>query len=271
MSDAVMQLNEVSFGYHVGEPVVEQVTADVLSGRLTAVIGPNAAGKTTLLKLMLGTLSPTRGSIGLNGRKLRKVAAGDRAAMMSYVPQRSSANFAFTVEHVVAMGRFALPWHGQAMTDAMAACDLEKLRRKPFVELSAGQQQRVLLARAMCQATGGGRVMLLDEPTSAMDLRHVHQTMDRLTKLRDAGLAVVVVMHDLNLAARYADAVWLMNEGRLAAAGSWDQVLRPAVLEPVYGVKIEEMQGRRDLGTEGRSEDMIRPVFDARLAEEKQE
>ena len=112
------------------------------------------------------------------------------------------------------------------------------------VELApTGQQQRVLLARAMAQAHGGGRgVMLLDEPVSAMDLRYLHRCMRLLTDIAQSGRSVLVVLHDLNLAATYADDVWLMSEGRLVACGSWRQVLQPAVLEPIYGVVLQTVQ-----------------------------
>lgn len=139
------------------------------------------------------------------------------------------------------MGRFALSANPKAIEQAILACDLEGLRSRIYSELSAGQQQRVLIARAMAQATGAGRVMLLDEPISSMDLYHVQRTMITLTNLARSGLAILVVLHDLNLAARYADDVWLMHEGQLAATGPWSQVLQPQMLEPVYGVKIRAL------------------------------
>jgi iron complex transport system ATP-binding protein len=111
-----------------------------------------------------------------------------------------------------------------------------------YHELSAGQQQRVLLARAMAQSAGHGCVMLLDEPGSMMDLYHAHRMMSTLGDLAAAGLTVLVVLHDLNLAARYADVVWLMHQGRLLASGPWDQVLVPALLEPVYRVRLTPLQ-----------------------------
>jgi iron complex transport system ATP-binding protein len=141
------------------------------------------------------------------------------------------------------MGRHALAPDPQAVRQALANCDLTDLGSRVYAHLSLGQQQRVLLARALAQSAGAGRLMLLDEPASAMDLWHIHNTMRQLRHLTRAGLAVLVVLHDLNLAARYADTVWLLDRGRLAASGPWDRVLTPAVLEPVYRVTLAPVAG----------------------------
>ena len=245
-----VDLEDVSFGYVPGQAVISHLSARLEPGRLCAMIGPNAAGKSTLLRLMLGQLVPWSGRVGLCGSQVAAWPPRRRAALVSYVPQQGTVGFAFTVEQVVSMGRFALPATGSVVEHVLALCDLSDLRHRVYRELSAGQQQRVTLARAMAQCGDGGKVMLLDEPVSAMDLWHVHTTMRRLIALRSGGLAVLVVLHDLNLAARYADDVWLLHEGRLAASGSWQQVLDPVVLEPVYGVALQTVAaqpGRRPL------------------------
>jgi len=258
MSDPpVMQLDDVRFAYHHGEPVIDALSAEVQPGCVHALIGPNGSGKSTLIRLMLGQLHPQAGRITFDGRLVHRMPAAKRAAHLAYVPQRSTAAFAFSVRQVIELGRFALPPDPAAVAQAVASCDLCDLLDKPYIELSVGQQQRVLLARALAQAAGQGRVLLLDEPTSAMDLSHVHRTMQRLRDAAAHGLAVVVVLQDLNLAARYADRVWLLDEGKLVAAGSWDDVLQPALLEPVYDVRI------RRLMTD--PEQNARPVFDVRL------
>jgi iron complex transport system ATP-binding protein len=167
----------------------------------------------------------------------------ERAARLSYVPQRTAGNVAFTVAEVVALGRFALPVDPQAIEAAIQACELTAIRGRAFHQLSAGQQQRVAMARAVAQTWSdsamAGRFMLLDEPANAMDLRHVHATMALLKDLAARGLGVLVVLHDLNLASAYADEVWLLHEGRFAAAGPAAQVLTAANLEPVYEMKLE--------------------------------
>lgn len=237
-TESSLTISDLTFGYSASEPVIRGMNAVLTKGRLCALIGPNAAGKTTLLRLMLGQLDPYQGQVVMDGRDVRELSAGDRAAWMSYVPQRAGVSFGFTVEQVVEMGRYALTRSPQAVDEAIERTDLSSLRRRIYRELSIGQQQRVLLARAIAQAAGRGRYMLLDEPGSAMDMWHVHQTMRTLTRLRDAGVSVLVVVHDLNLAARYADEVWLMQDGRLAASGVWRDVLVPEILQPVYRMSL---------------------------------
>jgi iron complex transport system ATP-binding protein len=235
----------VSFAYEPGVAVVQAVTAGLAPGRLTALVGPNAAGKSTLLKLMLGQLAATQGQVWLADQPIDQLTAGQRARQLSYLPQGGSVSFGFTVREVVAMGRFAAG-RGDGVGDdpvasAIKACDLEGVADRPFTQLSGGQQQRVVLARAIAQAQGGGRVVLADEPASHMDLWHVHHTMQLLRALTHDGLAVLAVVHDLNLAARYADDVWLMRQGRLVADGPWHEVLRADVLAPIYGVGLTNM------------------------------
>lgn len=256
----VMQLHDVSFAYYKGEPVIDGVTADVQPGMVHALIGPNAAGKSTLLRLMLGELVPSAGRVMIGGVSVRRLTPKIRARLISYVPQRASVSFSYSVAEVVRMGRFAVGEDDTAVDAALRACELDDLRHRPFDELSAGQQQRVLLARALAQSSGGGggRIMLLDEPTSALDLAHIHRTMTHLRRLAAAGLAVVTVLHDLNLAARYADQIWLLHQGRLAAAGPWHQVLTPQLLEPIYHVKLHPVGQTPDTRNP-------RPIFQASI------
>jgi len=235
---AVVQVRDLYFGYEADRPVVSGLSADLMPGRLCALIGPNAAGKTTLLRLMMGQLRPWSGHVLAAGLSVWRMPPRRRASWLSYVPQRGAVSFAFTVEQVVAMGRYALASNSGAIEHALTACDLGAIRQRVYAALSAGQQQRVLLARAIAQCGQTGRVMLLDEPASAMDLWHVHRTMRLLGNMARSGLAVAAVLHDLNLAARYADDVWLLHEGRIAASGRWDEVLAPQVLEPVYRVGL---------------------------------
>lgn len=245
----VVAVHGVEFGYEPDMPVIRSVTAELRRGRVCALIGPNASGKSTLLKLVLGQLAPWAGGVELAGRPVSAMPQGQRATLMSYVPQKGGVSFAFTVRQVVAMGRYAAGTGtpGDAVERAMALCDLTGLGDRVFAHLSGGQQQRVLLARAVAQSAGSGAVMLLDEPASGMDLRHVHQTMQLLQRLSRTGedgegLGVLVVLHDVNLAARYADDVWLMDNGELVAAGPCRDVMRPELLGPVYGVRFEPMR-----------------------------
>ena len=245
-----MLLTDVHFSYQPQMPVIRGISGELGAGGVCALIGPNAAGKSTLMKLMLGQLDPSHGQITLDGQSIAKMKPHERAARVAYVPQRTTANVAFTVEEVVALGRFALPRSEKAIAQAMEMCDLIEIRHRVFAELSMGQQQRVALARALAQVGPAeamhGKFLLLDEPVSAMDLKHVHDTMARLRSLASMGLGVLVVLHDLNLASTYADTVWLMDAGLLRAAGRWDAVLKSELLEPVYGVRLhrQEMNGQ---------------------------
>ncbi len=257
-SSAVLTLRDVTFGYSVNQPVIRSFTATVMQGKVCALIGPNAVGKSTLLGLMMGQLNPWSGQVRLCDQPVTRMNASCRAAWLSYVPQRAAASFAFTVRQVVEMGRFALQPDVDAVEQALHQCDLQKLADTVYAQLSVGQQQRVMLARAMAQTHGQERVMLLDEPGSAMDLWHTHHTMQLLRQLAEhptQPIGVLVVLHDLNLAARYADEVWLMHEGQLIAHGRWQDVLKPSVLEPVYRVRLTPLQHN----------DTDRPIFDVAL------
>jgi iron complex transport system ATP-binding protein len=264
---AVMTLREVTFAYPGGGVVVDGVSATVAAGAITALIGPNAAGKSTLIHLMLGHLRPVKGKVLIDDRTVTGLSARQRAQWISYVPQRTGASLAFSVRQVIAMGRFVMEEDRAAVEQAAEACEVADLMGRVFDELSVGQQQRVLLARAVAQSQGSGRLMLLDEPTSGMDLAHVHRTMAMLRRIAATGLAVVVVMHDLNLAARYGDAVWLMDRGRLAAAGQWQSVLRRELLESVYGIGLTvSMEGAEAAagGTGAPGGAAARPRFEVR-------
>lgn len=242
-ADPVILCKQVAFGYERRKQVVSDIDAQLMPGRVTALVGPNAAGKTTLLRLMLGLVRPWSGRVEVGGLDIHALPPLQRAGWISYVPQRPGVRFGFSVRQVIAMGAYA---DGKA-NDALAVdraierAGIGDLAGRVFTELSGGQQQRVLLARAELQASAGGRAMLLDEPGSHLDLHHRHATMQRLRALAGQGLAVLVVLHDLDLAVRYADDAWLMDGGRLVSAGHWDRVLTPDQLGPVYDLGIERI------------------------------
>ncbi|MCC7407650.1 MAG: ATP-binding cassette domain-containing protein [Phycisphaeraceae bacterium] len=240
-----LSAEDLCFAFEPGQWVLQGLTAALRPGAVTALIGPNAAGKTTLFRLMLGHLQPTHGRVSLEGRPLDRLSPAQRAARLSYVPQRGGASFAFTVRQMVRMGRHVLGPDPRAVEQALADCDLADLADRVYAHLSVGQQQRVLLARALAQAHGPhgrrGAAMLLDEPVSAMDPLHVHHTMRLLRQQAARGLAVLIVLHDLNLAARYADDVWVLSHGRLVSAGPWAAALDPNLLEDVYGVRFDRL------------------------------
>lgn len=238
-----LKLDHVSFGYDRDRLVLHDITGTIQPGKVCTVIGPNAAGKSTLLKLMLGQLEPRAGQVTVNGHTVHQLSPRERASSISYVPQRPAAHLTFRVEEIVAMGRFAQRESSDAIDNALIAFDIADLRTRVYGELSIGQQQRVAMARAAAQASDADparHVILLDEPISAMDLKHVHATMRSLRDFAKRGFAIVMVLHDLNLTAMYADDVWLLDAGKLIHAGPWSEVMQPSILEPVYDVPIRE-------------------------------
>ncbi|MCL4741420.1 MAG: ABC transporter ATP-binding protein [Phycisphaerales bacterium] len=248
----------VSFAYRRGRPVLRDLSLRFEPGTITAIVGPNGAGKTTLLRLLLGLREPDAGRVTLDTRDVGSLSARDRAARMAYVPQRSRMAFAFTVRETVRHARFATPGDGveTAVRTALLEVGVEALADEPFERLSAGQQQRVLIARAMAQlsvpcAQGATRVLLADEPLSALDPKHALEAAGLIRSLvaRGPSLAAVVVLHDLTAALRFADRAAVLDaSGRLAALGPSRDTLTPDILAGVFGVPFARVRGE---GCEG--------------------
>ena len=223
-------------------PVVDQVSLTARPGEVLALLGPNGAGKSTVLRAILG-LIPSTGTVTLEGRDLHHLDPRERAKLVAYVPQRSQLAAGLTGEAVVAQGRFAhlgplarlSAVDRQAIDGALARTDATAFADRPFTQLSAGEQQRVLLARAL--ATGAGTI-LLDEPTAALDVGHALAFIHLLRDLAAAGQTIVSVLHDLDEVHRAADQVVLLHRGRLVAVGTPAQVLVPENTQPVFGVTL---------------------------------
>jgi len=236
--------------------VLADITLSAAPGEFLCIVGPNGCGKSTLLKLLIGHLQPQAGTISLGGSALASLKPGQIAQQVALVPQSGSIGFAYSVIQVVLMARW--PWRAAGMAgglgfqtvqdlqivhEALAAMDVTHLAERPITELSGGERQRVLVARALAQQTP---IILLDEPTSAMDIRHQLQMLELLRQqTRRTAKTVICVTHDLNLAAQWADRVILMDGGHIAAAGPTTTVLRPELLEKVYGVRVETAPGIR--------------------------
>lgn len=232
-----------------GPDVVHAVDLTATRGSVTALIGPNGAGKSTLLKAILG-LVPSSGNAHLDGTALHTLTAVERAQRMAYVPQRSQLTARLSVQSVVELGRFAhrgawgarSPDDLQAVSKALADTGTTELAARPFPELSGGEQQRVLLARALAS---GATTLLLDEPTSALDVRQVLLLHQVLRHLADRGCCVLTVLHDLAEVRRHADAAVLLQAGRIAEAGPVEHVVAAGPVRAVYGVEVHSGGGLR--------------------------
>ncbi len=227
-------INNLSFAYR-RISALANVTVRADPGRIVAVLGPNAAGKSTLLRCIIGALKPTNGAVLLDGNPVHHLTAHALAQRIAYVPQRSTVSATFTVRQVVELGRYALPSDPRRVTEAIARLDLLDVGQRLYRTLSVGQQQRVTLARAMAQLSASG-VLVLDEPTSAMDLAHINQSHWLLREIANAGTTVIMAVHDLPLAAAVANESWLLQDGRLVAAGPTCDVLEAQRLRQVFGV-----------------------------------
>jgi iron complex transport system ATP-binding protein len=231
--------------------LLEDATLEVRAGEIVAVAGPNGAGKTTLIRALAGDVRPTRGSVSLDGRPLAAWHGAELARRRAVMSTERSVAFAFDAEEVALMGR--MPLHGgnpdpsdrQVVRSLLEAVDCGHLAGRVYGTLSTGERQRVQLARAIAQvsdadeatdAAEGGRYLLLDEPTSSLDPAHQHVAMRLLRREADAGRGVLAVLHDLNLAAAYADRVVLLDEARVVADGPPVEVLRADLLESVFGI-----------------------------------
>jgi iron complex transport system ATP-binding protein len=213
-------------------------------GQVVGVLGPNGAGKSSLLGVLCGELAPGQGQVTLQGRPLADWAGPERARRLAVLPQVSSLGFSFKVEEVVGMGR--MPHDSGQVRDAeiveaaLRAADAWHLLGRSYLALSGGERQRVHLARVLAQLWPGeaGTTLLLDEPTSMLDPLHQHTTLQAVRSFADRGAAVLVILHDLNLAARYCDRILLLEGGRCHALASPEQVLTPAALKAVFGIEV---------------------------------
>ncbi|CAI8699025.1 heme ABC transporter ATP-binding protein [Pseudomonas zeae] len=224
--------------------VLSDVSLQLEPGQVLGVLGPNGAGKSTLLGALCGELAASAGGVTLDGQALSHWTGPQRAQRLAVLPQVSTLDFAFRVEEVVGMGR--LPWQSGRVRDAeiiaqaLTAADAGHLSGRSYLALSGGERQRVHLARVLAQLWPGqaGQTLLLDEPTSMLDPLHQHTTLQAVREFADRGAAVLVILHDLNLAARYCDRILLLEGGCPVALDTPQQVLRPDTLQAVFGLEV---------------------------------
>ena len=221
-----------------GRQVLDAVDIEVARGEFVAVVGPNGAGKSTLLRVLVGFQRASGGEVEVDGRGLRAWSARQRARRVAFVEQESSGFADLLVSELVALGRLPAhpPWRSAgageaaAVSHALAAVDLTEHADRSMSQLSGGERRRALLARALAQDT---ELIVLDEPTNHLDIRHQHALLRRV---RTLGRTVVAALHDLDTALVYADRVVMVSDGQVVATGPAAEVLRPDLVESVFGV-----------------------------------
>lgn len=234
-----LNVNGVCFCYGSRE-ILHDVKLEAKSGEVLAVIGANGAGKSTLIRCINRILKPQKGTVFLDGKELSSFTAKERACMLGYVPQTAKDVFSFNVMETVLMGRKPhISWGVGKKDLKIVNSILLRMGLKQFVErylyeLSGGERQKVLIARALAQEP---EVLLLDEPTSNLDVRHQLEVMELIQSIaREQKKCVIIVVHDLNLAARFADKILMLKGGVVFAAGKAQDVLTTENIKDVYGV-----------------------------------
>ena len=230
-----------------GHVVLDGIDLNLEAGSLTALVGPNGAGKSTLIRVLAGDVYPTQGEIFIDGRPIASFKPAQLALIRAVLPQQTRLEFAFTVRQVVEIGRYAHSRRGRTpgpddskvVDKALTETRLTSLAHLPYPMLSVGEQALAMIARVLAQQTP---VLFLDEPTAFLDIRHQHQVMDVFRRRTGAGVTVMAALHDLNLAARYADQIGILAEGRLQALGAPDDVLSSDLLSDVYRYPIEVLE-----------------------------
>jgi iron complex transport system ATP-binding protein len=238
----MLELEHVDFNYGTSR-VLENVTCVISVAEFVAIIGPNGAGKSTVLKVIDGLLQP-QGRVLLDKKLLSSYSRKHLARQIAYLPQDTEFTFAYTVDEVVRMGRFPhlkgigyySPYDEQIIERVLTLMEVEDFRDRSFNELSGGEKQRVLIASALAQEP---KILLLDEPTTALDLHHqiaIYQILKEQQQSKN--LTIIIVTHDINLAAQYCNRMILLHQGKILSDGKPDDVLDFKLLQNTFGVKV---------------------------------
>lgn len=235
-----IKIKNVEFSYGSTQ-ILNNITMELLHQEALAIIGPNGTGKSTLIKCLDGLLNPQRGSVCLDDKDIKNMKRVEIAKYVGYVPQSSTSTFGIKVLDMVLLGRSPhISWRSSEndkskALKALQLLGIENLAMKNFNEMSGGQQQKVTIARAIAQEAD---ILLLDEPTSSLDIKHQLEVMELMKRLvKEKGISAIISVHDLNLASRYCDKVIMMNKGKIIAAGKPVSVLTAKNIADVYGVE----------------------------------
>ncbi len=239
MNRIILKLENISFGYSPESQQVENFSTNLSCGELVGIIGPNGAGKSTLLKIAAGIITPNAGTVILDDTNIKNITRKDIALQMGYLPQHVNIVPGYTVEQVVSMGRFSrlsgfgfIGCSDQIIIElSMNEAGIIDFRNRNIENLSGGEQQRALLGSVLAQEP---EILLLDEPTTGLDLHHQSSFFSLLASQARSGKAVLVVTHDLNLAAKFCDKLILMDKGKLITAGTPTEVITQNYISKVY-------------------------------------
>ena len=246
MASPLLTIEQLS--YRLGQKyLLDSVSLTLHAGEALALVGMNGAGKSTLLKCVTGEWQPTAGDVLIQQHPLSRYSGEDRAQWLGMLPQSSTLNFPFTVQEVVALGRYPHRSGNQRDREivraAAAACDISHLLDKLYTRCSGGEQQRVHLARVLAQiwepVPDRQRMLMLDEPVAGLDLAHQHALFQQMAPLQAQGVGVLFVVHDLNLAARYADRIAVLDDGKLVCIDTPEAVMTPARIRRHFHLDVD--------------------------------
>jgi iron complex transport system ATP-binding protein len=243
---ATLEARDLTLAYD-RRPVVENLSVDIIDGRITTIIGANGCGKSTLLRGFARLLKPASGAALLDGQEIHRLPTKEVARRIGLLPQSPITPDGIVVEDLVSRGRyphqsFLQQWSRddqRHVNEALDAAGVADLRLRVVDELSGGERQRVWIALALAQDT---EIMLLDEPTTFLDIAHQVEVLDLLAELNRTGITVVLVLHDINQACRYADTIIAMRQGQIWEAGAPHEVITEATVEAVYGLKARVIE-----------------------------
>lgn len=238
-----LMVEDIEFKYGK-DPIIKDMSFNIKKGEFISIIGPNGSGKSTLLKTLNHIYTPQKGDIYLCGQNIKKFKRREIAKKMSLVPQETNINYAFTVKDIVSMGRH--PYKGRferenledktIVDDALKLTSTYHLRDKFINEISGGEKQRVIISKALAQNSS---IILLDEPTSSLDINHQVEVLNLLKKLnRDKKTTIIIVLHDINLAARYSDRIIFLDDGKIISKGTPEEVITEKNIKTAYDMDI---------------------------------
>jgi len=238
----MLRIENISFSYG-REKILKDLSAEIRDGEFLGIIGPNGSGKTTLLKVVTKILKPSSGRILLNGEDIKKIPAWQYARNVSFLPSGIDISFSYTVEEFVSMGRF--PYTGrygilsegdrETVREVLEKLEISRYENRKIQELSDGEKQLTFLAQAIVQEP---HLLILDEPTSHLDIGHSFRILDIIRSLNRAGITVISVLHDLNLASEYCTGLLMLKDGEIFSRGSAEEVLTYTNIERVYETKV---------------------------------